>query len=283
MTMRRRKTDLIDESVVLLTVATLRLGEHQVAAEEGSSLVIDAIRRSTSQLGPAASVGEVADYVQDLGDDQLPGFINSVKGITFELAYADAENTDGDSLRAKLHDDVNHPGSDVILTDQETGDVREIQLKATDNASYARAAQAEHPDTPLVATSEVAGQVDGIEDGGISNAELTERVEGVVNGLQDSGVLAPAAAGGGLVAAIRAVPVVHACIQGRIDKQTAIKLLAARSGLSAAKAAALIVALHTPLAPAAGAYIFYRVVRKGAEVVRENLQSTGNEPCSENS
>jgi len=283
MNKRGRKTDLLEESAALLTVAALRLGEHEVAATEGSPIVIEAIRRSTSRLGPSASIGEVAEYVQEFGDDQLPGFINNIKGITFELTYAEAENTDGDAVRADLHDDVNHPDSDVILIDDDTGEVHDVQLKATDNSSYALAAHFDHPDIPVVATSEVAGEIDGIADGGVSNADLTDQVEDTLEDIQNSGILTHAAAGGGLVAGIRAAPVVHACIKGRIDKKTALKLVVERSGLSAAMSAALIVALHSPLAPAAGAYIFYRLIRKGAEVVRENLQPMEKEPCSENS
>jgi hypothetical protein len=279
---RKRKTPIVDEMVVLSTVAALRLGELDAVADPGSQVVLDALRRSTGELEPDAPVAEVADYVQGFDEDQLPGLINNVKGIAFELQWAADENGDGDGIDARLHPTTNHPDSDAVLASA-GGAEQAVQLKATDSASLVRDAMEDNPDIPVVATSEVAGRVDGSIDGGIENGELTDSVEDTIDAL-DSGGLNPAlgaAGAGGVAAGVQAWPILRALRQGRIGRAQAKQLLAQRCGLSAAKATALVLALNSPLAPAAGAYILYRVARRGYEVVADNCRE--DEPCSDSS
>ncbi len=279
----KKRRDLVDEACVLITVAALRTGDSDYLQTEESAQVLDAIRRSTNVLDDNASVDDIAEYIQGIDDSGLPGLINNVKGITFEIAYAEQENSDGDSIRAELHDQTNHPGTDVRLTDSSTGEEIEVQLKASDSPSYVRQAMHDHPDVPVIVTSEVAHDVDGAVDSGIDNSSLNSQVESAIEDLSNSDIcLAAPIAAGGIAAGVRAVPVVKALISGQIDRKTAGRKLLSSCAPSALRAAGLAVALNSPLAPVAGAYILYRIVVHGADVIKGNLKPVGKAPCSEN-
>lgn len=159
--------------------------------DENELLVIEAIRRSNNDLNDA-SIEEIADYVQTKDPSQLDGLQNNVKGIYHELSYVNSENSDGDEYTAQLFTETNHPGADIILTNTLTGEVTEIQLKATDYLSYVQKHNEKYEDIAVFATEEVASKSDDIASSGFSNSQLEEDVEGVLKDLDkygDSAVL----------------------------------------------------------------------------------------------
>lgn len=93
------------------------------------------------------------------------GLVSLTKGSYFEQLVAD--DTDGE-----LFEHFNNPGTDITI------DGVEVQIKATDSASYIASVD---DDIPVIATSEVAATTNAI-DGGYTNAELTDTVEQALGG-----------------------------------------------------------------------------------------------------
>ena len=92
---------------------------------------LQAIRlRWSSQLGPDASVEEIAARFQDYDADAMPGVINTIKGKMFEILVTDTENSDSDAWTAHMHSDETYPGSDIVFTNPETGQQLDVSLKA---------------------------------------------------------------------------------------------------------------------------------------------------------
>jgi hypothetical protein len=83
---------------------------------------------------PTRNLEDTKEYLQDLSDEQINGVVSGVKGILHEMEFVRIE--DGDPITATLFTNTNHPGFDVVLTNSESGEIREVQLKSTDNESY---------------------------------------------------------------------------------------------------------------------------------------------------
>ncbi|WP_418642382.1 hypothetical protein ACNUDM_20855 [Vibrio chaetopteri] len=136
--------------------------------------VFNAVRRGYNEL-ELASNDEITDYFADVNPDAMSGHISNVKGIVFEQEVVAALNEQG--MDAMLFEATNHPVSDIALMSD--GDIAaEVQLKATDSVSYINETLAEHPDIPIIVTSEVADSLDSsmVLDSGIDNAALDEAV-----------------------------------------------------------------------------------------------------------
>lgn len=119
--------------------------------------------------------------------EELGGAINGWKGKLFEVEVErrlEAGEWVGDlhleqGQRVEIADKVNQPGWDIQILD-ENGRVEDLlQLKATDSVSYVKAALDRYPDTPIIATSEVADRLAGnhsVASADISNSDLTGQV-----------------------------------------------------------------------------------------------------------
>ena len=151
---------------------------------DSNYLVLAALQRSSNALNDATDV-ELAEYVQSLNESQLEGLISNVKGIYHEFKYAEQENLDGDKFYARVYEETNHAGADIQITNSETGEVTEVQLKATDYLNYVKAHQSRYSDIQVKATEEVASQSDSIESSGHTNAEITEDTKDAISGLKD--------------------------------------------------------------------------------------------------
>ncbi len=147
-------------------------------------LVLDALRRSKLDLAHATDE-QLANYVQGLNPAQLQGLQNNVKGIYHELRFVEIENTDGDSYIAEVFEATNHPGADVRITNLDTGEVREIQLKATDYINAIKEHNSRYESIEVFATTEISDGYSGIASSGLSNKDLTEDVDTVVEELGD--------------------------------------------------------------------------------------------------
>lgn len=153
---------------------------------ENEQLVLEALRRSNSLLTTATD-RELAEYVQGMEPYQLEGLQNNVKGIYHELRFARDYTASEDQYVVELFEATNHPGADVRIINIETGEVREVQLKATDFMSYIRAHNDRYESVEVFATSEVADKSDSIQSTGMTNSELSGDVSNVVSGLGDTG------------------------------------------------------------------------------------------------
>lgn len=54
-----------------------------------------------------------------------------------------------------LHQDESYPGSDITLVNDDTGEVMELSLKATDSTAYVEEALLRYPDIAVLTTEEV--------------------------------------------------------------------------------------------------------------------------------
>ncbi|ACV63737.1 hypothetical protein Dtox_2983 [Desulfofarcimen acetoxidans DSM 771] len=167
-----------DEIGILAVMQVLRQNQYDAIDTPEARMIVESIKRSTNDLAPDASLEEVSEYVSNVSDTSMVGFINNIKGIYHEIKFVEAENADGDDTYARLHPDVNYPGSDVILTNAD-GEEVEVQLKAVNSSEPVKLALEKYPDTEVYATSEVADDLAGnsmVHDSGFSNIDITNEV-----------------------------------------------------------------------------------------------------------
>lgn len=181
----KRHNNVITGSVSAVFIQLMADGDLP-AFNENEQLVLEALRRSNSLLSTATD-RELAEYVQGMEPYQLQGLQNNVKGIYHELRFARDYSANEDQYVVELFDAANHPGADVRIINLETGDVREVQLKATDFMSHIRAHNDRYESVRVFATSEMAEKTDSIQSTGMTNAELSGDVSNVVSGLGDKG------------------------------------------------------------------------------------------------
>ena len=170
----RKKTSAtapVFTGVVSATLLKL-MSENLPAFTENEELVLQALRRSNNSLTDATEA-DLSDYVQSLSIEQIAGLKNNVKGIYHELAFQQEENLDGDEYIVELFGDTNHAGADVRIINIMTGEVSEVQLKATNYTSYVREHNEKYENIEVLTTSEVAETSPDWSSSGFSNADLT--------------------------------------------------------------------------------------------------------------
>jgi hypothetical protein len=143
------------------------------------SEVFDAVRRGYVEF-ESTSNSEIIDYFAELDEGSMIGHASHVKGILFEQEYVDALAVQG--VEAEIFEAINNPVTDISVFEE--GDlVSELQLKATDSASYVIAAMEENPEVGFVVTSEIAAGMgnDLVVDSGIENAALDQAVGDTLN------------------------------------------------------------------------------------------------------
>ena len=182
---KKKQIETADLLAVFFALQTGHLQTMDNLDPEKTELVLDAIRRSTTDLPDNASREEIADYLQQYSPEQTEGILNNIAGIYHELSFEDHENNDGDDIKAKLFEETNHPGSDAILINTETGEREFVQLKATNSSYYIESAMEKNPDIRIISTTEMAEKL-GIESSGMSNAQLREDVSQVLDDLTES-------------------------------------------------------------------------------------------------
>jgi hypothetical protein len=167
--------------VVSATILKL-MADRVPSFTEDEELVLQALRRSNSDLTDASEF-ELSKYVQSLSVEQIAGLKNNVKGIYHELVFQRQENLDGDEYIVELFGDTNHAGADVRIVNVETGDVSEVQLKATNYASYVREHNEKYENIDVRVTSEVAELSPDWSSSGFSNVVLTSNTSSTLQKL----------------------------------------------------------------------------------------------------
>ena len=111
-----------------------------------------------------ASVEEISSFMSFAYEqEQLGGVISLIKGKLFENLSVARENEDGDEWKASLHEKENHPGSDMIMKNTETGETIELSLKATENLNYIESSLLKYPKVPILTTSEIPEEYPDLE------------------------------------------------------------------------------------------------------------------------
>ena len=170
---RRKPSAAVPVVTGVVSATILKLMSDTVPSfTKDEGLVLQALRRSNNSLTDANDL-ELSEYVQSLSVEQISGLKNNVKGIYHELAFQRQENLDGDEYIVELFGDTNHAGADVRIVNVDTGDVSEVQLKATNYASYVREHNEKYENIDVLVTSEVAASSPGWSSSGFGNADLT--------------------------------------------------------------------------------------------------------------
>lgn len=172
-----------DEAAILATLGKLAFTSDPELLEQDYA-VLAALRRSSPEWD--LSVSDTAERLASYDDSQIGGLVNNVKGILHEMEFQRLENEDGDSVVAALFPDTNHRTVDVQLLDEKTGDAWEVQLKATDDMSAIGAWIDSNPNTEVIVTEELSERM-GLPSSGLSNEDLTMRVEDFVDRMVEIG------------------------------------------------------------------------------------------------
>ena len=165
-----------DDIIIVTSLQLIRDGEE---LSETDNVVLAAFQRYSNST---SSLEETTNYLKSMSDEQLGGVVANVKGILHEMEFVRIENTDGDSISAAMFPDTNHKGFDIVMSDEETGENWEIQLKTTNDSDYVEEWIEKYPDGEILVSKEIANEL-GIESSGLSNEELTIRVEEFVDQL----------------------------------------------------------------------------------------------------
>lgn len=169
-----------DNILIISTLAKITYDDFEsLSADE--TYILQALKRANPNL-ENKNIDEISEYLQGFDESQLLGLSNNVKGILHEIQFVEIENDDGDSITASMFIDSNHKDTDILLTDNNTGEIEEIQLKATDNSSDVQEWINNHPDGEILVTEELAEKMN-LETSGQSNNELTTNVNEFVDKL----------------------------------------------------------------------------------------------------
>lgn len=162
-----------DDLLIIGTMAEV-MKNSMYELTDNESLVVSAIKRSTSELSEDSSTEEVRDYLLQYDDTQIDGLVSNVKGILHEIEFVEMENNDGDNVSAVIFPDSNHKAYDIQMLNTETEESWEVQLKATDSSSYVNQSIDEHglDKDEIIVSSELAERM-GLQSSGLSNEELT--------------------------------------------------------------------------------------------------------------
>ena len=235
-----------DQAAIITALVSLSIngGEKILSTEE--SVVLAALRRSAKKF-ENASLEQISEILNSYDENQIPGLVNNVKGILFELEFVEIENTDGDSIFAYQFEQTNYPTYDVQLIDEQTGEIEEIQLKATNSASYVKSWMDEHGDN-IVVTDEVAEKL-GLEGVGISNDELEVKVEDFIDKVKDADEesITPLIGNIGTISlAISLVFLIKKWMNGEMKRDEFLKTSALITGKKVVKFSIIAIALTIP-------------------------------------
>lgn len=160
----------------IVSAVTMQLLSNEINSfSEDEELVLEALRRSNNDLTEASNE-ELSEYIQGLEPNQIQGLHNNIKGIYHELKYQDMENSDDDIYRVELFEETNHAGADIKLINELTGEVKEFQLKATNNLSYINKHNERYEDIDLIVPDDIVEQVKDATNSGVTNKEINETV-----------------------------------------------------------------------------------------------------------
>ncbi len=235
-----------DEGAILTALISIAANGGQKNLTSNESIILAALRRSAKKFEDA-SIEEIGEILDSYDENQIPGLVNNVKGILFELEFVEIENNDGDSIFAYQFEQTNYPTYDIQLIDEQTGAIEEIQLKATSSASYVKNWMDEHGEN-IVVTDEVAEEL-GLDVVGINNEELEVRVEDFIDKMKDvdENSITPMLGNIGTISlAISLVFLVKKWMSGEIKREEFLKTSALITGKKVVKFSIIAMALTIP-------------------------------------
>lgn len=235
-----------DEIAIITGLTGVALHDYLFPLSEDQLIVLAALRRSSKEYAHA-SLKELGEILSELDDVQITGLVNNVKGILFEMEFVRIENSDEDAIFAYQFSETNHPTYDIQLVNRLTGEVTELQLKASDNENYIRDWIEEHGNN-IVVTDEVAESL-GLQGIGIGNQELEVDTREFVSKLikyDDISIENVLGSIGTISIAISIAQLSREWIEGRISREHFLKIGAMLAGQKIIKFSLLSAALAIP-------------------------------------
>lgn len=235
-----------------LAMYYLMSGEFERLEGPMGEAFVEAIRlRWSAQFDASSTIEDIAERFRSYEPEEMPGVINTIKGKMFEILVVEAENSDGDAWVARMHEDESFPGSDLIFTNEETGEQLAFSLKAVseDNRDILEAALLRYPDIPIVTTDEMAAHYINdprVMGSGILHQDLQkvteENVETLI-GQIDRTSAGEVVFNGQVVSAIVILwPFTAALLRGRINREQYTQAVVATLGHSGRVLAARVIA-----------------------------------------
>tara|TARA_Y100000589_G_scaffold29794_1_gene24962 strand:+ start:1768 stop:3405 length:1638 start_codon:yes stop_codon:yes gene_type:complete len=190
-----------------------------------SSLWLEAWRKALPvQLGDDASPEEISALANSYDASRLDNIRQNVEAKFYEILETTHENVDEDSWSATLINDQNHPASDAIFVNSETGRVIEINYKFTENTNYIESHIANYPGVPIIAPPEVAEKINSpfVLSGNYEKQTVQQFNEQNFDSILDKNfgeTLAAPLAAGGLEFTGRTLPFFSAYFRGNITRE----------------------------------------------------------------
>ena len=151
-----------------------------------SQLGLLAIKRMKNEWHDA-SESQLSDYLASYEPEQLKGIANNVKGIYHEMLFVEHYNNQNADTYAALFAETNHPGADVQIFSKNNDQVLcEFQLKASDSSDYINNHFEKYPEIDVLATDELACKIDNVSSSGISNSEITENIDQILDQISNN-------------------------------------------------------------------------------------------------
>lgn len=159
------------QSLIDLTLSATSLGPHNLIDNSNLDPLLEKAIRETNPNFDSS-------LINDLTDAQMTGIINSAKGKYFEYLVTNKLNSGeqvGDVLlpegyQAVMADNINQPGWDIQILDNQGNVSDYLQLKATNSIGYIRETLDKYPDIAILTTDEIADRVDGL----VLDSDITE-------------------------------------------------------------------------------------------------------------
>ncbi len=167
------------ESATLLKLQAKRLPQFS----DDENLVLKALRLTSNRLSNA-SIDQLAEYVQSMSPEQIPVLAKNLKGIYRKLLDERREDNDSDEYVVELFEVSNRPGTDVRITNTDTGEVITVQLEATNYSSYLRNHNQRYENVELFKSTEAADNDVAFPSSRFSDTELPKDSTGIGESLQ---------------------------------------------------------------------------------------------------
>ena len=242
-----------------------------------------------TQLNDNATVEEIKELADSYDAEVFPKVVQNVNSKFYEVLETTHENADGDEWSAELIVDQNHPASDAVFYNQETGQYIEINYKFTLNENYIESHIQRYPDVPVVAPPEVAEKINSplVMSGHYEHGVVVEISEANFDDLLNKShslyLEAATVASGGVSLLMHIFPFLMAYYKGTISKELLFKALKTFYPKIAGKTLNRI-GMLTLLGPVYGMFLIASFVFKSSLYGYEDIdkdKSKNNEEVSE--
>ncbi len=208
-----------------------------IPADDEYQLALESIRRMKADWADATE-SELSDALSEYSPETLKGVAANVKGIYHETLFVHEFNLSNDDRYAEMFEKTNYPGADIQIKSVETDEVlEEFQLKASNDVSYVQSHFTKYPDIEVLATSEVAEKMAAVNSSGLSNDEITARMDTVLDDLSIN-TLGDRATDSAEIAAVLAAgkEVINVLNGKKMDSDIPLNIISAASAASVSTA-----------------------------------------------